>query len=284
MKNVTELLNHISLEPIEENIFRGKSHSVGAKNVFGGQVLSQALEAAMLTVPEDRHVHSLHAYFILPGDTTKPIVYEVDRIRDGRSFMTRRVVAIQAGRPVFNLSASFQRAEEGFDHQISMYNVHQPDTLMSDKDMLAHYRDQLPAPVVRFLELPRPIEFRRVERPNLFNPQKERPARHVWMRAKGKMSDDIREHQRVLAYASDYNLLTTALRPHGVHIMQLQMASLDHAMWFHRDFRMDEWLLYAMDSPSASNSRGFTRGSVFNLDGKLVASVVQEGLIRMRRK
>ncbi|MEM1324504.1 MAG: acyl-CoA thioesterase II [Bacteroidota bacterium] len=284
MNNATQLLEQIGLEAIEENIYRGKSHSIGGRRVFGGQVLAQALEAATLTVSEDRYAHSMHGYFILPGDVNNPIIYNVDRIRDGGSFTTRRVVAIQHGRAIFNMSASFQIKEEGFDHQIDMPNVPPPEALRNGSMLMEEYKEHLPDYLKKNLSLPRPIEFRPVEMPYFVNPSKGRPFRHVWLRVKGKMSDRAADHRTLLAYASDYNLLETSLRPHSTTWTEVIAASLDHAIWFHRDFRIDDWLLYALDSPSASNARGFTRGNLFDRNGKLVASVVQEGLIRERRK
>ena len=286
MKEVRDLLGLLELEKIEENLFRGESSSVGSSRVFGGQVLAQSLYAAMRTTPEDRYVHSLHAYFILPGMLDTPIVFQVDRIRDGGSFTTRRVKAIQNGAVIFLMSASFQLIQEGFDHHINMPNVSAPEVLVSWEDMVEQYGEMLPENIRKFLNLERPIEFRPVELINPALPGKSRPFRHVWMKAKGAMPQDRKAHQCVLAYTSDYNLLTTALLPHGneASFGNVQLASLDHAMWFHRDFRMDEWLLYAIDSPSASNARGFTRGNIFSREGKLVASVVQEGLIRPRKE
>lgn len=287
MKDVSELLAQTKLEQIEVNIFRGESHDMGSPNIFGGQILAQALDAAMHTVPADRIAHSFHGYFILPGDLTKPIVFEVERIRDGGSFTTRRIVAIQNGKAIFNSSASFQLRQEGLEHQIDIpENVTKPDELIGDRELGEQYAEYLPKSFKKYLEIPRPIEFRPVEIFDYFKPESLSPFRNVWIKARGKMGDDINEHQKVLAYASDYNLLTTAIRPHQheVTIPKLQLASLDHAMWFHREFRADEWLLYALDSPSASNARGFTRGNFFTQDGKLVASVVQEGLMRKKRK
>ena len=287
MKDVQELLNLLKLEPLEENLFRGESASVGSKRVFGGQVLAQALYAALKTVPSDRFVHSLHAYFILPGDVEQPIVFEVDRIRDGGSFTTRRVKAIQKGRAIFNMSASFQLEQEGFDHQINMPNVSPPDVLVNWEELVEKYGPSLPDNIRKFLDLDHPLEFRPVERINPLLPETRQAHRHVWMRTKGDMTDERIAHQCVLAYASDYNLLTTALLPHGAlasKIEDVQLASLDHAMWFHRPFDISQWLLYAIESPSASNARGFTRGSIFSSDGALVASVAQEGLLRPIRK
>ncbi len=282
MKDVQTLLKVIELEQIEENIFRGESHSIGSKRVFGGQVLSQALDAAIRTVPEERQAHSMHGYFILPGDVTKPIVFNVDRIRDGGSFTTRRVVAIQNGRAIFNMSASFQLVQAGLDHQIERPDVTPPEELANDQQLLEQCQDELPEIYRRILGQ-RPIEFRPVDPMVFLKPQEGKPFRHVWLKAKGQLSDSGSVHRRLLAYASDYNLLTTALGPHAVSMAEMQMASLDHALWFHRDFRIDDWLLYSLDSPSASNSRGFTRGNLFNREGVLVASVVQEGLIRRRK-
>ncbi len=286
MKTVDELLNLLQLEQLEENFFRGVSSSIGSPRVFGGQVLAQSLSAAIQTVPEDRYVHSLQAYFLLPGDISIPIVFSVDCIRDGGSFTTRSVKAIQRGQTIFHLSASFQLEQQGLDHQVEMPEVPGPEALANWEGLAQEYNDIIPDNFRRFLELDRPIEFKPVERYNLFSPEKHSPYRNVWMRARGPMPDERKAHQLVLSYASDYNLLTTALLPHGQHgnFGELQLASLDHAMWFHRDFHFDDWLLYNLDSPSASNARGFTRGNIFTRDGKLVASVVQEGLIRPRRK
>jgi acyl-CoA thioesterase-2 len=282
MKKVEELLELLQLEQIEVNLFRGASKSIGSPRVFGGQVLAQALSAAIQTVPDDRFVHSLHAYFILPGDVNHPIIFEVDRIRDGGSFTTRRIKAIQHGRAIFNMSASFQLEQFGYDHQIDMPEVPGPDKLDNWEGLARVYSEQLPPNFKRFLELDRPLEFKPVERYPPNDPVLHEPFKHVWMRSRGQMPPEKKWHQVVLAYASDYNLLTTSLLPHGQKIDygNVQLASLDHAMWFHRDFSMEEWLLYVIDSPSASNARGFTRGNIFTQDGKLVASVMQEGLIR----
>lgn len=284
MRSSDELIDLLNLESIEENIFRGQNYLAPWKRVFGGQVLAQALHAAYNTVPEDRFAHSLHAYFILAGDIEQPIIYDVERIRDGGSFTTRRIVAIQKGRAIFNAAVSFQLRQDGLDHQVRMPNVPPPDALVSDEESLAHLAESNPELFKRFYQ-ERPIEFRQVEKLDPVNPKKSRPFRHVWFKAKGNLPDEVRVHQEVLAYASDYNLLITASLPHleQVRRQDLFFASLDHAMWFHRSFRADEWLLYALDSPSASNSRGFTRGNIFNQEGDLVASVVQEGLIRNKR-
>ncbi len=285
MKQISELLSLLDLERLEVNLFRGESRSVGSARVFGGQVLAQALAAAMQTIPDDRHVHSLHGYFVLPGDLDVPIVFEVDRIRDGGSFTTRAVKAIQNGQAIFHLTASFQLDQQGFDHQIEMPQVLSADELVSYESMAKQFGDQLPNNIRKLLSIERPLEFRPVEFLNPFDHEKYAPTRNVWFRTKGEMPDDRRLQALVLAYTSDYNLLTTALLPHGraTDYRNLQMASLDHAMWFHRPFRVDEWLLYSMDSPSASGARGFTRGNIFDASGSLVASVVQEGLLREKK-
>lgn len=285
MKDIKELIKLLDLEKIEENIFRGQSTSIGSPRVFGGQVLAQALNAAIRTAPDDRYVHSLHAYFILPGDIEQAIIFNVDRIRDGGSFTTRRVMAIQKGQPIFLMAVSFQLVQEGFDHHVSMPNVSGPEHLVSWDDIAEKYSEHLPENLRRFLNIERPIDFKPVELENPALPGKRQPFRHVWMKPKGEIPDDRGLHQTALAYASDYNLLTTALLPHGneASFGNVQLASLDHAMWFHRDFRWDDWVLYAIDSPSASNARGFTRGNIFTQDGRLIASVVQEGLVRPKR-
>ena len=277
------LLSILDLEKLEENLFRGLSPQVGWQRVFGGQVIGQALVAAARTV-EGRGAHSLHAYFMREGDPAVPIVYQVDRIRDGKSFATRRVVAIQHGAAIFSMSVSFQVAEEGLDHQIKMPDVPPPEELPSEEELKAAYLHNAPEGVRRYWERPRPIELRPVELRHFFSREKLEPLQYVWVRATGTLPDVPDIHRCVLAYASDMTLLDTALFAHGRMIFDpdLQAASLDHALWFHRPFRADEWLLYAEDSPSASGARGFTRGSLFSRDGRLVASVAQEGLIRVR--
>jgi len=284
MPNAVEtLLSILDLEQLERNLFRGLSPQVGWQRVFGGQVIGQALVAAARTV-EGRGVHSLHAYFMRPGDPAVPIIYDVDRIRDGNSFTTRRVVAIQHGEAIFSMSASFQIEEAGLDHQIPMPKVPPPEDLPSEADLKAAYLHNAPEGVRRYWERPRPIELRPVDLRHYISREPLEPSQHVWVRATGKLPDDPDVHRCVLAYASDMTLLDTSLFAHGRSIFDpdLQPASLDHALWFHRPFRADEWLLYAEDSPSASGARGFTRGSLFSRDGRLVASVAQEGLIRIR--
>jgi acyl-CoA thioesterase-2 len=277
-----DLIKVMTLERLEMNLFRGESRDIGSPQVFGGQVLGQALVAATATA-EDRAVHSLHAYFLRRGDFNSPIVYEVDRALDGKHFSSRRVVAIQHGRQIFNMSASFQLPESGLDHQISIPDVPQPESL---PDLEAHYRgvaDKLPAAARRILEQKRPFEFRPVQPPDQLRREKSAPLKYIWFRAVDKLADDQALHRGLLAYVSDFHLLDTALKPHGISMIspKLMITSIDHAMWFHRNARVDEWLLYAIDSPSASGARGFTRGSVFARDGRLVASAAQEGLIRM---
>ncbi|HEY5048875.1 MAG TPA: acyl-CoA thioesterase II [Rhizomicrobium sp.] len=280
---VEELIALLDLEPVEVNIFRGTSPKDRSQRVFGGQVLGQALVAASRTV-EGRVCHSLHAYFLLPGDPKVPILYEVDRSRDGMSFSSRRVVAIQHGRQIFHMSVSFHVAEPGLEHQISAPSVPPPDALPSEDDFRREMADRIPPEYREHFLRPRPIELRPVDRADIFRPDKRAPQQAVWVRATGALPDDIALQQCVLAYASDMTLLDTALLPHGIGWFdnRLQMASIDHAMWFHRPFRADAWLLYVQDSPSASDARGFNRGLVFTQDGRLVASVAQEGLMRLR--
>ena len=283
MDLVQSLVEHLTLTRIDNNIFSGTSKEVGSTRVFGGQVLAQALHAVSKTVESDRSIHSMHAYFILPGNTNDNITYIVDRTRDGGSFTTRRVRAVQYGKDIFIMAASFQKEQAGLSHQISMPKIPFPEELHTDQELAAKVGDLLSDKWKEMIRV-RPIEFKPVEMPDLFMPIKSEPFQHVWLRSKGKLPDDPRIHQQVLAYASDYNLLTTAMRPHEVTISDIQLASLDHAMWFHRPFRADEWLLYALESPSTSNSRGFTRGNIFNREGHLIASVAQEGLVRKVKK
>ncbi|MEZ5815566.1 MAG: acyl-CoA thioesterase II [Hyphomicrobiaceae bacterium] len=278
------LLSVLDLEKLEENLFRGRGPSVGWQRVYGGQVLGQALVAAVRTVPEDRLAHSAHAYFLLGGDPKAPIVYDVERIRDGGSFTTRRVKAIQHGRPIFALTASFHKTEPGLDHGSDMPSVPAPEDLPSEKDLLARLMPHLPDNMRSYWERERPIEVRFVDPSRYFERKARAPLQMVWMRTTGRLPDVPTFHQCVLAYASDFTLLDTALIPHGRLAFEtdIQLASLDHAMWFHRPFRADEWLLYVQDSPSAYGARGLCRGSVFTRDGTLVATVAQEGLVRQR--
>jgi acyl-CoA thioesterase-2 len=281
---VQDLLNVLDLEPLEVNLFRGRSPQVGWQRVFGGQVIGQALVAATRTV-EGRLPHSLHAYFLLAGDPKVPIIYEVDRIRDGKSFTTRRVVAIQHGQPIFSMSVSFHADEPGLDHQATMPTVPKPDKLPSESEIKERVLPLMPDPVRRYYERERPIEFRPVEFGRYLGKKSETSEFNVWIRTTGALPDDPAIHRCVLAYASDMMLLDTALVRHGRSLFEknFMAASLDHALWFHRPFRADDWLLYAQDSPNLHGARGFARGLIFAADGTLVASVTQEGLLRERR-
>ena len=282
--NVTDLLELLDLEQIEFNIYRGTNRDIGSGRVFGGQVLAQGLVAAQRTVEGERIAHSLHGYFILPGDLNAPIVYFVDRLRDGKSFTTRRVTAIQNGRAIFNMSTSFQVVEEGYEHQLPMPEVPPPESLTSELEIIRARAHEVPEHLRAVLTQDRPIDFRLVEDIDPFNPTAQPPVRHMWIRAIGPMPEDTLSHQAVLAYASDYGLLGTALQPHARSYRQpnIQVASLDHSLWLHRPCRVDDWLLYVIDSPVAAGARGFARGSIFTRSGQLVASVAQEGLIRPR--
>lgn len=287
MENVKDLIDLLTLRQVDELIFEGDSYLTGWGRVFGGQVLGQALHAAYRTVPEDRYAHSMHGYFILAGDPTKPIRYEVDIIRDGGSFTTRRVIAKQNNRAIFTMGASFQLEQEGLEHQISIPNVLPPDALLNDFDQVQHLKDTNPELYRRLTIIhPNAIEFRPVEDFYKGKQTNRRPFRHVWFKARDMVDLDLRRQHELLAYASDYNLLTTAAVPHlsKLHGKSVFFASLDHAIYFHRRFRMDDWLLYATDSPSAGNSRAFSRGSIFDQEGELVASVIQEGLIRVSER
>lgn len=278
---VGQLIEILDLEELEVNVFRGRSPQENRQRVFGGQVAGQALVAAGRTV--DRGVvHSLHAYFLRPGDPTKPILYQVDRIRDGRTFTTRRVVAIQHGNAIFNLAASFQPEESGPEHQVEMPEAPDPETLPDPQERLAQVKDALPREALEWLSRDRPIELRPVVGGNPFKPTKRPPRQLVWLRASRRLPDDLLLHQCVVVYASDLSLLDTATMPHAIawNDPHYVMASLDHAMWFHRSFRADEWLLYVQDSPMAHGARGFTLGRLFTRAGRLVVSVAQEGLIR----
>jgi acyl-CoA thioesterase-2 len=283
---LAELVDLLALERIEATVFRGRSQDLGWGRVFGGQVLGQALSAAEQTLPEPRPVHSLHAYFLRPGDAKLPVVFVVDPIRDGRSFTTRRVVAVQAGKAIFNLSASFQRHEEGFEHADPLpQGVPGPDALRSQTELAAEWTRGLPEALRRRATAPRPIEIRPVQPSDPRNPRVGPPRHQAWFKAIDRLPDAPLLHCCLLAYASDFHFLGAALHPHGVSWLTpgMQMASLDHGMWFHRPFRVDEWLLYDVESPSASASRGLSRGRFFDQEGRLVASTVQEGLLRDRR-
>ena len=280
---LAEVLGLLELEQIEENIFRGLSPKARMQRVFGGQVLGQALAAAIRTVDPSRLCHSLHAYFLRPGDPRIPILYEVDRARDGRSFTARRVVAVQHGAQIFNLAASFQVPERGFDHQFEMPKVPPPEALEDAAQVLMQRLDQFPEHLRDWISRPRSFETRPVILDGPGDRKPRPPFDHIWFRPAGPVPGDIRQRQIVLAYVSDMTLLDTSLLPHGKSFFSaVQLASIDHAMWFHRDASLDDWLLYAQDSPSASGARGFNRGLIFTRDGVLIASVAQEGLIRPR--
>jgi acyl-CoA thioesterase-2 len=279
-----DLLKVLELESLEVNLFRGESRDIGSPQVFGGQVLGQALVAAYRTIDPDRgECHSLHAYFLRRGDFEAPIVYQVDRSRDGRSFTTRHVTAIQHGEQIFRLAASFQAPEPGLEHAAAMPDVPGPEDLATYRPEDDPRLKQLPEALQRFLAHSRPFEFRPVQEPNLVDPRPTDPSKQVWFRTVDRVpSDAAWLHRCLLAYVSDYNLMDTALRPHGIPVSRLQLASIDHAMWLHRPCRVDDWLLYALDSPSASGARGLSRGSIYTRDGVLVASTAQEGLMRSR--
>ena len=287
METPEDLTETLALERLEVNLFRGISSDDGPGRIFGGQVIAQSLLAAYETV-EDRLCHSLHCYFIRPGDPTVPIIFEVDRSRDGGSFTTRRVIAVQHGQQIFNLAASFQVAEEGFEHQAPMLKVPGPDALPTEAEAQAAVMAKMPEEARKWVMRPRPIEMRPVDGGSFFDgrpPEKREPESQSWFRAKAAIGTDQHMHQVILAYASDMSLLSTAMRPHRIHWQTkgFQSASLDHAMWFHKPVNFNNWHLYQQDSPSASGGRGFIRGSIYAEDGTLVASVAQEGLIRMRK-
>jgi len=285
LKDFDELRSVLELERIEDNLYRGQSYRTPWGRVFGGQVLAQAIHAAQLTVPDDRTLHSMHAYFLLAGDIDMPIVYDVEHVRDGGSYTTRRIKAIQKGRPIFTMEASFQTAEEGFSHSIPMPDVPPPEGLLNDQQIGEALKEQSPE-LYRLTRVERPIECRPTRGVEQYATTTTDPCQHIWIKAKGSLADTDRMHQVALTYVSDYNLLATAVLPHWAIASRKKvfMASLDHAMWFHRPFRMNDWLLYSIVSPNASNGRGYSRGSLYTRDGELVASVAQEGLIRSQRQ
>jgi len=283
---VDHLLSILDLEPLDLNLFRGRSPQDGWQRVYGGQVIGQALVAAVRTVDPSRLAHSLHAYFLLPGDPKVPIIYDVDRLRDGKSFTTRRVTARQHGHAIFSMLVSFQAEEQGLDHQADMPDVTSPEDLPNEGEMRKNLLPHMPEPVRRYFERDRPIEMRPVEFDRYAGRKYPDGRFHLWFRATGRLPDDPAIHQCVLAYASDLTILDASLARHGRTLFEKQFmaASLDHALWIHRPFRADEWLLYAQDSPNLHGSRGFSRGLIFTRDGTLVASVAQEGLVRERRE
>jgi acyl-CoA thioesterase-2 len=291
---LADLIDLLALERIDRDLFRGESQDLGWGAIFGGQVLGQALSAAAQTVNDrggagnavagPRAVHSFHGYFVRAGDVRRPILYQVDRLRDGKSFTTRRVVAVQEGEAIFSLEASFQVSEEGFEHQDTMPEVPPPEALRSELEMALAVADQLPPPLRAIATAARPIEIRPVEPRDPLHPRVCAPRRSMWYRAIDHLPDDPALHRYLLAYASDFAFLGTAMDPHGVSwlVPGVHVASIDHVMWFHRPFRFDDWLLYSVDSPSASGARGLVRGQFFDRAGRLVASCAQEGLIRKR--
>lgn len=280
---VAELLDLLRLERLEDNLFRGASHDIGTKYVFGGQVLGQALSAAQQTVDPDRPVHSLHAYFLRAGDIGHPIVFDVDRSRDGKSFSARRVTAIQHGQPILVLAASFHLPEAGAEHQIPMPATPSADALPPAAPVDVESLVRLPDKLQRWFSRGGPFEFRHVHPRDEFKPDPQPPYQQVWFRLARSIGEDPAQHRALLAYASDFHLIATATFPQGISYLQpnVQMASLDHAMWFHRPFRIDQWLLYSCDSPSAQDARGLARGQIFDAEGRLVASTAQEGMIRV---
>lgn len=280
-----DLVHLLDLETLEDNLFRGQSRDLGGKSVYGGQVIGQALVAGARTVV-DAVPHSLHAYFLRPGDMAQPIVYEVDRVRDGRSFTARRIQAIQRGLPILSMIVSFQKPEPGLEHQMPMPDVPPPEQLEFAhvlRERWAEERGPLPERVMAALTRELAIEFKPVKPWNPLKPEARAPVQHIWLRAAGTLPADPLLHTCVLAYATDFNLLSTALLPHGKSWFAPDMvvASIDHALWFHREVRADDWLLYAMDSPTAQGARGFSRGAIFDRQGRLVCSVTQENLMRV---
>ncbi|GDX06118.1 acyl-CoA thioesterase II [Buttiauxella sp. A111] len=281
---LSNLLALLNLEKIEEGIFRGQSEDLGLRQVFGGQVVGQALYAAKETVPTERLVHSFHSYFLRPGDSSKPIVYDVETLRDGNSFSARRVAAIQNGKPIFYMTASFQAPEPGFEHQKAMPGAPAPENLKSETEIAMAFEKLLPQSLKEKFLCEKPLEIRPVVFHNPMQGHVDEPVRQVWMRANGKMPTELHVHQYLLGYASDFNFLPVALQPHGVGFLEpgMQVATIDHSMWFHRPFDMNDWLLYSVESTSASSARGFVRGEFYSRDGVLVASTVQEGVMRKR--
>jgi len=280
---LSELVEHLNIEQIDKLLFRGVTPDDWRKRVYGGQVLAQAINAALRTVDNKRRVHSLHAYFLRPGNPSKPIIYDVDPIRDGKSFTTRRVVAIQDGKAIFNSSMSFQVLETGLAHQSTMPDIIGPEGLGSDEEYLKQLAEKHPNLVTPAMRSSQPIEIRRLHQVDPITPEKYQAETGLWMRSKGKLGDDPIIHQTMLAYLSDYFLMGTALLPHGISILndRVQAASLDHVLYFHDDLRADEWLFYHMDSPVSSGGRGLNRGTIYTQDGRLVASSIQEGLMRI---
>ena len=284
-KPLNELLQLLQLERLEQGLFRGQSEHLGLPQVYGGQVIGQALSAARYTVPSDRKVHSFHSYFLLPGNPEKPIIYDVENLRDGKSLSTRRVKAVQNGRPIFYLTASYHGDAEGFNHQNSMPDIPGPENYASESELASQIADFLPEKIKQIFCGEKPIEVRPVTVINPLKPVRAEPKQYLWIKANGNVPDDQLIHQYLLAYASDWGFLVTAMHPHKTTLMtpNFQVATIDHSMWFHRPFKMDDWLLYAIESPTASNARGLVRGEIYNQQGHLVASAIQEGVMRFTK-
>lgn len=279
-----ELLALLALEPLDDGLYRGQSADLGFGAVFGGQVMGQALSAANYTLPADRQAHSFHSYFLRPGDVNKPIIYDVENIRDGKTTSTRCVKALQYGKPIFYMTASFQAPVVGFEHQALIPEVAGPEGLISDGERIKQLANYLPPKIREKWLSAKPIEMRQVNYVDPIAPEKTEPLRYIWLKASGELPNDPRIHQYLLAYASDFNFLPTALMPHGRSYWErdLQVATIDHSMWFHQDFRFDEWILYVMESPRAIGGRGLVQGRCYTRDGILVASTMQEGIIRRK--
>jgi acyl-CoA thioesterase-2 len=281
-----DLVALLELEPIEQNIYRGDNRNIGTGRIFGGQVLAQALVASARTVEEDRPLHSMHGYFILPGDLSVPVVYFVERLRDGGSFSTRRVTGIQNGNAIFSMSSSFHRHEEGDEHQTEMPDVPDPESLRPELEQIRERADEIPEAYRAILTQDRALDFRATDGSDPFDVTVREPTRSYWVKAIGPVDDNPVHHQALLAYSSDYGLLDAALRPHAISLRDpnMMVASLDHSIWFHRSVRMDDWMLYVAESPAAGGARGFTRGTFYTRSGQLVASVAQEGLVRRKTR
>ena len=283
-QNEVKVASLLELETLEKGLYRGQSWDLGFRALFGGQVLGQALKAAWASVPEGRVAHSFHSYFLLPGDAKQPVVYDVEIVRDGKSFSARRVKAIQNGRNIFYMTASFQQPEEGMQHQYAqMHDVPAPEEVEPDIRMYERHYDNIGRRLREALSYHRPIDIRTVDAVRSFTSKNDKPERYTWLRANEALGDSQAMHQAVLAYASDYHFLSTSLQSHGVQITDrnLAIATIDHAMWFHRPINMNEWLLYSMESPASGGARGLVRGQLFNQQGELVASTMQEGLMRI---
>ncbi|MDU0355180.1 acyl-CoA thioesterase II [Paraglaciecola aquimarina] len=280
-----KLVNLLTLEKRQENIFTGQSWDLGFRALFGGQVLGQALAAARLTVDEDRVAHSFHSYFLLPGDANQDVSFDVEKVRDGKSFSARRVKAIQNGKTLFYMTGSFQKAEQGLQHQLGqMPDVPSADSLTSDISYFEKIKEELPKRLQKAIAYHKPIDTRTVQAIDPVHPDKQTAKRYIWMKSQEQLGGNLSLNQEMLAYASDYHFLATCLQPHGISVRDknLQIATIDHSMWFHHPFNFDDWLLYCVESPFAGGARGLVRGQFFNTEGTLVASTMQEGLIRLK--